>query len=318
SNEPAILAGRTMVESIEKLLSSCPKFDTLMIRGKAWFGQNFQQSLKQYLREPANTPVVKLYTVALDSYSAFRWPNRKQSTTQFSEYLPIFNLSSLPFTGHRALMIGLDASGKTTILYKLKLGETVTTIPTIGFNVEDVTYKNAKITFWDVGGQLHCNTYTIYDCPLFYETRPNITFLLFACLCFFFQKKKKRERIRPLWRHYYQNTSLIVFVVDSSDRERIDEVGHELSRVLAEDELRNAPLLVWANKQDLPNRLDPDTIAKRLGLTTLKTRPWHIQGCCAVTNDGLYEGIEWFLQVVGSGSTSSKNSIVEIFDDLQS
>ena len=69
----------------------------------------------------------------------------------------------------RILMVGLDAAGKTTILYKLKLGEIVTTIPTIGFNVETVEYKNISFTVWDVGGQ---------------------------------------DKIRPLWRHYYQNTQV--------------------------------------------------------------------------------------------------------------
>ncbi|CAO2643328.1 ADP-ribosylation factor 1 [Lemmus lemmus] len=93
----------------------------------------------------------------------------------------------------RILMVGLDAAGKTTILYKLKLGEIVTTIPTIGFNVETVEYKNISFTVWDVGGQ---------------------------------------DKIRPLWRHYFQNTQ-----------------GEELMRMLAEDELRDAVLLVFANKQ---------------------------------------------------------------------
>jgi len=53
----------------------------------------------------------------------------------------------------RILMVGLDAAGKTTILYKLMLGELVTAIPTVGFNVETVEYKNIKFTMWDVGGQ---------------------------------------------------------------------------------------------------------------------------------------------------------------------
>ncbi len=59
----------------------------------------------------------------------------------------------------RILMVGLDAAGKTTILYKLKLGEIVTTIPTIGFNVETVEYKNISFTVWDVGGQVKLNIY---------------------------------------------------------------------------------------------------------------------------------------------------------------
>jgi len=86
----------------------------------------------------------------------------------------------------RILMVGLDAAGKTTILYKLKLGEIVTTIPTIGFNVETVEYKNISFTVWDVGGQ---------------------------------------DKIRPLWRHYFQNTDGLIFVVDSNDRERIARLG---------------------------------------------------------------------------------------------
>lgn len=110
----------------------------------------------------------------------------------------------------RILMVGLDAAGKTTILYKLKLGEIVTTIPTIGFNVETVEYKNISFTVWDVGGQ---------------------------------------DKIRPLWRHYFQNTQGLIFVVDSNDRERVGEARDELHRMLQEDELRDAVLLIFANKQ---------------------------------------------------------------------
>ncbi|XP_072423198.1 ADP-ribosylation factor 1-like 2 isoform X2 [Chiloscyllium punctatum] len=113
----------------------------------------------------------------------------------------------------RILMVGLDAAGKTTILYKLKLGEIVTTIPTIGFNVETVEYKNISFTVWDVGGQ---------------------------------------DKIRSLWRHYFQNTQGLIFVVDSNDKERVSEAREELMQVLAEDELRNAVLLVFANKQLKP------------------------------------------------------------------
>jgi len=63
----------------------------------------------------------------------------------------------------RILMVGLDAAGKTTILYKLKLGEIVTTIPTIGFNVETVEYKNISFTVWDVGGQVNLKIRSISD-----------------------------------------------------------------------------------------------------------------------------------------------------------
>ncbi|CAN4087525.1 unnamed protein product [Withania somnifera] len=132
----------------------------------------------------------------------------------------------------RILMVGLDAAGKTTILYKLKLGEIVTTIPTIGFNVETVEYKNISFTVWDVGGQ---------------------------------------DKIRPLWRHYFQNTRGLIFV----------------------DELRDAVLLVFANKQDLPNAMNAAEITDKLGLHSLRQRHWYIQSTCATSGEGLYEGLDW-------------------------
>ncbi|XP_076818967.1 ADP-ribosylation factor 2-like [Clavelina lepadiformis] len=154
----------------------------------------------------------------------------------------------------RILMVGLDAAGKTTILYKLKLGEIVTTIPTIGFNVETVEYKNISFTVWDVGGQ---------------------------------------DKIRPLWRHYYQNTQGLIFVVDSNDNERIEEARDELNRMLNEDELRDAVLLVFANKQDLPNAKSTSEVTERLGLNSMRNRQWYIQATCATSGDGLYEGLDW-------------------------
>lgn len=154
----------------------------------------------------------------------------------------------------RILMVGLDAAGKTTILYKLKLGEIVTTIPTIGFNVETVEYKNIQFTVWDVGGQ---------------------------------------DKIRPLWRHYFQNTQGIIFVVDSNDRDRVPEAREELQRMLNEDELRDALLLVFANKQDLPNAMSVAEITDKLGLHSLRQRTWYIQSTCATSGDGLFEGLDW-------------------------
>lgn len=154
----------------------------------------------------------------------------------------------------RILMVGLDAAGKTTILYKMKLGEIVTTIPTIGFNVETVEYKNIAFTVWDVGGQ---------------------------------------DKLRPLWRHYFQNTNGLIFVVDSNDRERCAAARDELHKMLAEDELRDAILLVFANKQDLPNAMSTAEMTDKLGLHSLRQRNWFIQGTCATSGEGLYEGLDW-------------------------
>jgi ADP-ribosylation factor 1/2 len=167
------------------------------------------------------------------------------------------NLFQKLFSGKkemRILMVGLDAAGKTTILYKLKLGEIVTTIPTIGFNVETVEYKKISFTVWDVGGQ---------------------------------------DKIRPLWRHYFQNTQGLIFVVDSNDRDRISEAAEELQKMLREDELRDATLLVFANKQDLPNAMSVSEVTDKLGLHSVTNRKWYIQSTCATSGDGLFEGLDW-------------------------
>lgn len=111
----------------------------------------------------------------------------------------------------------------------------LTTDLTTGFNVETVEYKNIQFTVWDVGGQ---------------------------------------DKIRPLWRHYFQNTQGIIFVVDSNDRDRVVEAREELQRMLNEDELRDALLLVFANKQDLPNAMNAAEITDKLGLHSLRQRAW--------------------------------------------
>ena len=157
----------------------------------------------------------------------------------------------------RTLMLGLDAAGKTTILYKLKLNKTMTTMPTIGFNVETYrpyTHKKGEFTVWDCGGQ---------------------------------------DKVRHLWRHYYQGTQCLIFVVDSNDRIRVEEARDELHRLLNEDELRDAILLVFANKQDLPNAMSAAEVSDELGLHGVRNRQWHVETSSATTGAGLFEGFEW-------------------------
>jgi len=159
----------------------------------------------------------------------------------------------------RLLMLGLDAAGKTTILYKLKLDQSVTTIPTVGFNVETVTYKNVKFNVWDVGGQ---------------------------------------DKIRPLWRHYYTGTQGLVFVIDSCDRERIDEARQELHRILSDREMKDCLLLVFANKQDLPGAMSPAEVTEKLGLHRMRDRLWYVHPSCATSGEGLFEGLQWLSNTV--------------------
>ncbi|KAI8341933.1 CPS1 protein [Chlamydoabsidia padenii] len=159
----------------------------------------------------------------------------------------------------RVLMLGLDAAGKTTILYKLKLNQSVTTIPTVGFNVESVTYKNVKFNVWDVGGQ---------------------------------------DKIRNLWRHYYTGTQGLIFVIDSQDRDRIDEARQELHRIMSDREMKDCLLLVFANKQDLPGVMSPAEVTEKLGLAQMQERAWYVHPSCATTGDGLFEGLNWLSQNV--------------------
>jgi len=159
----------------------------------------------------------------------------------------------------RILILGLDGAGKTTILYRLQVGEVVTTIPTIGFNVETVTYKNLKFQVWDLGGQ---------------------------------------TSIRPYWRCYYSNTDAVIYVVDSVDRERMGISKQELLSMLDEEELKNALLLVFANKQDMEQAMQPSEIALELGLAALKNRKWQIFKTSALKDIGLKEGMEWLCEAL--------------------
>jgi ADP-ribosylation factor-like protein 1 len=159
----------------------------------------------------------------------------------------------------RVLILGLDNAGKTTILYKLQMGEVVTTVPTIGFNVETVQYKGLRFQVWDLGGQ---------------------------------------TTIRPYWRCYYQNTNAIIYVVDSADPDRMGISKQELVTMLEEEELKDAVLMVFANKQDLPTAVAADAIAEKLGLSLLKDRQWAIFKTSAIKGDGLYEGLDWLVNAL--------------------
>ena len=155
----------------------------------------------------------------------------------------------------RILMLGLDNSGKTSILYRLKLGQPKRTVPTIGFNVETLEYKNIAFTVWDVGGQ---------------------------------------EKLRALWRHYFASTQALIFVVDSSDRARLHEAAEELHRLIKEEELSNALLLVLANKQDLPGACNAAELAEEMHLyPPYISKSCYIQSCCATSGEGLHEGLDW-------------------------
>ena len=109
------------------------------------------------------------------------------------------------------------------------------------------------------------------------------------------------ELLRPLWRHYFQNTNGVIFVVDSNDRDRAGQAKDELQKMLAEDELRDACLLVFANKQDLPNAMSTAEVTDKLGLHSLRNRKWYIQATCATSGEGLFEGLDWLSANIAGG-----------------
>lgn len=153
----------------------------------------------------------------------------------------------------RILLLGLDGAGKTTITMRLKLGEMVPTVPTIGFAVETLEFKNLRFNVWDIGGQ---------------------------------------DKIRVLWRHYYPMTDAVIFVTDSSDKKRIALAQQELHKLMEEEDLRDCPLLVLANKMDLA-QMSTAEISSKLDLSGIRGREWYCQGCSALTGSGLYEGLNW-------------------------
>ncbi len=154
----------------------------------------------------------------------------------------------------RILMLGLDAAGKTTLGQRFKFNETVSTIPTVGFNVDEVEYGNVRFTMWDVGGQ---------------------------------------DFLRKLWYHYYDNSDAIIFVVDSADTDRLEIAKFELWQLLNEEKLQNCSVLIFANKQDLEGALTKEQVTTGLDMRSIRGRPWKVQPAVAVTGDGLYEGLEW-------------------------
>lgn len=178
-----------------------------------------------------------------------------------------------PKTEIRVLLAGWG-SGRTTALYRLKLGEVVTTIPTIGFNVESLDVDGVDFTMWEVGG---------------------------------------REKIRPLIRHYYAGMKAVIYVVDSHPTTwwDMDKCKDEIEQMMSEDELRDAVLLVWANKQDLPGALSPKEVAERLGLPKLRGHKWRCDGTCATTGDGLMEGLQWIVQEVTGKKSSAPAPVAQ-------
>ncbi|KAF7256553.1 hypothetical protein EG68_06617 [Paragonimus skrjabini miyazakii] len=88
-------------------------------------------------------------------------------------------------------------------------------------------------------------------------------------------------------------------LVDSTDRERLWLARKELYKLLAAEELKKSKMLIFANKQDVVGCMSVAEISQNLNLTSIRDHPWHIQACCALTGEGLPQGLDWFVSQVG-------------------
>ncbi|KAN0031243.1 hypothetical protein ACTA71_010328 [Dictyostelium dimigraforme] len=181
--------------------------------------------------------------------------------------------------GKRVVMVGIDDSGKTSLLYKMKTNQIQRTIPTIGFNCENIELGNASFTIYDVRGGCSINN--------------------------------------KLWKYYYKEISAIIFVVNCLDREKIEDVKFELLEILNNQiDLQCIPVLIYLNKYDKQilfkdderysyykeNQDNPITISELETLLDLSkdfnkyNKKWHIEYSSTATGLGINKGIEWLIE----------------------
>ncbi|KAM4694979.1 ADP-ribosylation factor-like protein 14 [Discoglossus pictus] len=173
----------------------------------------------------------------------------------------------------RILILGLDAAGKSTVLYKFKFKEPFTTIPTVGFNVEMIhSDKHLQLTMWDVGGQ---------------------------------------QKMRSFWCYYFENTDGLVYVVDSSNKNHLDESKKEFQLILQNELIKNVPVVVLANKQDLPGALNAEEITRKFNMKKYCfDRDWYVQPCSALNGQGLAEGLNKVTEFVKNCMKSKEEALM--------
>ena len=172
----------------------------------------------------------------------------------------------------KIIIVGMNNAGKTTILYKLALDEVIITEPTIGSNVEEVQHQNLRLQVWDLGGQ---------------------------------------ENLRAAWDAYYENTHAVIFVIDSADDSQMQTAKAEFLTMLVHNELKDVVLLIFANKSDMPTARDPDELTEIYGFGEIEHHEWKLQPCCALTGEGLAEGLDWLSnklsEKIKKGFAASRN-----------
>ncbi|KAF8728888.1 hypothetical protein HU200_018183 [Digitaria exilis] len=164
----------------------------------------------------------------------------------------------------RVLILGVDKAGKTTLLEKLKSiylkGEGLPpdrVVPTVGLNIGRIEDANAKLVFWDLGGQVG---------------------------------------LRTIWEKYYEEAHAIIYVIDAATASSFEDAKSALEKVIRHEHLRGAPLLIVANKQDLPGVINDEELAKFLHLKELDERPYMFQAVSAYDGRGIKSAIDWLME----------------------
>ena len=159
----------------------------------------------------------------------------------------------------RIILLGVDDSGKTKIFSQLKNYKNPEAIPTIGFNIEIIYYKDIQLTIYDVGGQ---------------------------------------DKLRVLWKHHYKLSDGIIFVLDSTDNDNIEDAAVELKKMFIDEDLYECPILVMANKQDLSGAFSPAEIINKFGFGEIDRRKFHVIGTSVITGEGIEEGLDWIVDAL--------------------
>ncbi|CAL4931385.1 unnamed protein product [Urochloa decumbens] len=164
----------------------------------------------------------------------------------------------------RVLILGVDKAGKTTLLEKLKSiylkGEGLPpdrVVPTVGLNIGRIEDANAKLVFWDLGGQVG---------------------------------------LRTIWEKYYDEAHAIIYVIDAATALSFEDAKSALEKVIRHEHLTGAPLLIVANKQDLPGVINDEELARFLNLKELDERPCMFQAVSAYDGRGIKSGIDWLVE----------------------
>jgi len=250
------LARWSAVSSKAKALSEFESLWAALINKEKWSGKSTRESSKSfYLRvckkQWADSQKLKMKKDQVIANLREAPLFKAGFLSRLAQRVGLFTVGKRHY---KVVFCGLDAAGKTTFVYKLKM-DPKTTIPSIGLNIETAALSNWDFTVWDVGGP---------------------------------------DKIRPLWKHYWKDAVALVWIVDSNDRERIEESKTELMKTLYDECFGSPYLLLYANKQDLPNAYSVHEVCERMDLYTLpKEITWHAQSCCATSGDGLIEGLDW-------------------------